>query len=110
MASESETVRAEFERWLLEESIGDATARHPKGLYVLPEVEDQWFVWRAAWQAARSSTPSAEAKDAAQVVDDAMVERACDRFEACDAAEVPFNESMRAALIAAGVGQGKGAG
>lgn len=55
----SETVRVEFERWMLEESIGDATARHPKGLYVLPEVEDQWFVWQAAWKAARIGPPSA---------------------------------------------------
>lgn len=34
-------------------------------------------------------------------VDEAMVERACRRFEQCAAAEVPFDESMQAALTAA---------
>lgn len=55
MASESETVRAEFEAWVAE----ICCARKLDGtIYYSKRVTDMW----AVWQAARSRTPSAEAK------------------------------------------------
>ena len=85
MASESETMRTEFEAWF-------STTRHREdatdGALSYRTKSIQW----EAWQAARSRAPSAEAKDADLLPD--RLDRLADELVAADTHHDSFMPSL----------------